>query len=137
MKGPARFLVTLLAVSACGRSFPPIEGTTRIDIRSSHDSLASITDAAGVTRVVAFVNARRSGWGKPWAGVPIGELGVTLYRERKVQGSFIVGHDFFVTQRDGDFFSRSAEVTDVAAFRDLIQPYTPPTRNATVSPNER
>ena len=138
MKTPPLVLFAFALLTACTRTFPPIEGTTRVDVRTNLDSLASITDSAAVADILAFVNAHRSGWGQPWAGIPVGSLGVALYRGKQVQGSFFVGSDFFAAQREGDFFSRSADAADIAAFRDLLQPYAQPrSSNSTVSPNGR
>jgi hypothetical protein len=130
--------VAFMLFSACSRTFPPFEGTTRVDVRTNLDSLASITDSAAIAGLVAFVNDHRRGWGQPWAGVPVPDLGVVLYRGTQVQGSFYVGTNFFAAQREGDFFSRNADRADVAAFRRLLQPYTAaPSRDSTLSPNER
>jgi len=115
----------LCFTTACTRrSFPVVEGTTRIDVRTNLDSLGTVTDPARIAGVLAFVNARRTGWEQPWAGVPVGTLGVTFYRGRDVQGSFSVGPGFFETQREGDFFSRDATSQEITQFRALLVPYT-------------
>jgi hypothetical protein len=99
---------------------------------------ASITDSAVIADVVAFVNNHRGGWRQPWAGIPVGDLGVALFRGRKVQGSFFVGSNFFATQREGDFFSRGAEPAETAAFRALLRAYSGARPGkSTMSPDER
>jgi len=131
-------LIAFALFAACSRTFPPIEGTTRIDVRTNLDSLASITDSAVIADVVAFVNNHRGGWRQPWAGIPVGDLGVALFRGRKVQGSFFVGSNFFATQREGDFFSRGAEPAETAAFRALLRAYSGARPGkSTMSPDER
>ena len=115
----------VLALGACSkRSFPAVEGTTRIEVRTNRDSLGTITDPGQIAAIVSFVNDHATRWEQPWAGVPVGTLGVTLFRDRDVQGSFSVGPSFFVAQREGDFFSRDATAGEMAQFRSLIAPYT-------------
>ncbi|MGH7625078.1 MAG: hypothetical protein ACREOJ_07155 [Gemmatimonadaceae bacterium] len=139
MKASLVLLSLGLAIAACSsRSFSPINGTMRIDVRANLDSLGTITDPGQIAAIVSFVNERASGWAQPWAGVPVGTLGVTLFRDRDVQGSFSVGSGFFVTQREGDFFSRDATAGEIAQFRSLLAPYANAGRRPlSMSPNER
>jgi hypothetical protein len=118
----------LLAAGAClgcqdTRSFPPLDGITRVEVRTNVDSLGTIIDSQRIAAIVAFVNARRRDWEQPWAGVPIGTLGVTFFTTREVRGSFRAGPNFFEAQRDGDWFSRDATASEIAQWRLLLTPY--------------
>lgn len=138
MKASRVLLLPALAIAACsGHAFPAIECTTRIEVRTNLDSLGTITDPDQIAAIVSFVNERAAGWQQPWAGVPVGTLGVTLFRNQDVQGSFSVGPGFFDTQREGDFFSRDATDEEIKRFRALLAPYTDvKRRSASMSPNE-
>ena len=131
--------LTLSVTSACsGRSFPAVEGTTRVEVRTNHDSLGTITHRERIAAILSFVNEHRTDWEQPWAGVPIGKLGVTLFRDREVQGSFTVVDGFFESQREGDFFSRDAQPEVIARFRSLLAPYSDVGRpSSSMSRNER
>jgi len=121
-------LVSVLAVIAflgcdTSRTLPRLDGITRVEVRTNLDSLGTIDDSQRITAIVGFANARRDKWKKPWAGVPVGTLGVTFYAGRTVQGSFTAGLDFFESQQEGDWFSRDATATEVAEWRALLAPY--------------
>jgi len=118
-------ILAVAALAGCenGRTFPPLHDITRLEARTNMDSLGSIVDARRVAAVVAFVNARRGNWKQPWAGVPVGTLGVTFFAGHEVRGSFRAGSDFFECQRDGDFFSRDATASEISEWRALLAPY--------------
>ena len=113
----------VIALGACqeSRAFPPVGPVTRAEVRQSSQTVGQITDAAQLAALVAFIDARREGWKVHWAGVPVGAVGVTLYRDAQVLGSFGAGQDFFEVQRDGAFFSRRASGAEVNQFRELLR----------------
>jgi hypothetical protein len=126
MKAVLVSLCTVIALFGCdGRTLPVFNGITRVEVRTNHDSLGSIVDSQQIARIVAFANARREKWTQPWAGVPIGTLGVTFFAGRNVQGSFSAGDDFFEAQQDGNWFSRNATPAEVAEWRAMFAAYAP------------
>jgi hypothetical protein len=117
-------LAALLA--ACGNvpPYPPLEGITRVDVRvrlaGRDTSVASITNLDSVARLVEFVNARRSGWRRPWYGIPVPTTVAELYRGSEFMGHVGAGPSFLETQRQDDFASRPATAEELAAFDALL-----------------
>ena len=99
---------------------PELSGITHIEVWRGRQLVARISEPGRVAAIVAFANRLRSGWGKPWAGVPVGDARAVFYREQEVRGSLGVGVDFFETQRIGDFFARRAEPGEAVEFRKLL-----------------
>jgi hypothetical protein len=121
-------LVALTMFAGCGnrrhnREFSAIGPVTSISV-SGHDrsqETAAITDKWAVSEVIDFVDEHRTGWGKPWFGIPVPVESVQFYDGTKFKGSFGVGDNFFETQRDGDFFSQSASPNEVLRFLELVR----------------
>lgn len=112
-----------LACAACAPAPPPmplLQGTERVEVKADGGgtTLATITEPAKVDALVAFVNARREGWGTPWAGVPVPRVRADFYGA-KFQGHFGAGPGFFETQRAGGFWSRDADDDEIAVFARL------------------
>jgi hypothetical protein len=118
--------VALLAAACGGKvpSYPPLDGVTRVDVRvrlNGHDTtVASIADPDSIRRIVAFVNARRDGWERPWYGIPVPIVVANFYRGSEFMGHVGSGASFLETQREGDFSSRPASTEEVAAFNSLL-----------------
>jgi hypothetical protein len=106
-----------------GRTLPTFDRITRVEVRTNLDSLGTVVDSQRIARIVAFANARRDKWTQPWAGVPIGMLGVTFYAGRELRGSFSSGSSYFEAQQEGDWFSRNATPAEIAEWRALLAPY--------------
>jgi hypothetical protein len=102
---------------------PMVEGITRAEVRSRTAGLGSITDSARIAALVTFVNQQRSGWSAPALGVPVGQVGVTLYREERVVESIFCGPGFLELRRGGQFYSKSAGPDAIVRFRELLAPY--------------
>lgn len=131
------FLVSVALVS-CGppsvRSFPDIGRVTTIIVSGTGASNLSkkITDSQRISRIVAFVDAHRSGWGTPWYGVPVPSVVVEFYDGTEFKGHFGVGKNFLETQRDNrGFFSQSVTSDQVTTFLELLAP-RPDSRAASV-----
>src|SRR5215207_4183237 len=64
-------MASLALCCGCGGvSFPELKGVTRLEVRTNHDALIKeISDPEQVRQLVAFVNARRDGWGSRLDGV--------------------------------------------------------------------
>jgi hypothetical protein len=119
--------IALMTASAffcgCGGvSFPELKGVTRAEVRTNQDKLIKeISDPGQIRQLVAFVNARRTGWGSRIDGVPVPERVVNFYEGEKFAGHFGWGRDFFETQRDDrGFFSREADPEEVKEFQRII-----------------
>ncbi|HJP61645.1 MAG TPA: hypothetical protein VJ865_16670 [Gemmatimonadaceae bacterium] len=120
----AALLLTLVACDGKPRQYDALGPVTRIQViarrRPSGADTFTIRDADSIARIVAFVNARRDGWETPWGGVPIPTTIAEFYDSNDFRGHFGSGSDFFETQRDGDFSSRSANADEFAAFQRLL-----------------
>lgn len=113
-------LVAALALfCGCGGvTFSELSGVTKVEVRTNRDVLIKeISDPEQIRQLVAFVNARRAGWGSRFDGVPVPERAVNFYEGDTFRGHVGWGRDFFETQRDGRGpYSREAEPEEV---RDL------------------
>lgn len=113
--------LSAFALFACGTSFGHIQGVTRIEVRDNQNrQLAVIENTQQIADVMQFVNARTGGWKVPWYGVPIPTLIANFYAERTLLGHFGAGVNFFECQRDGGFFSRSADASELLQFEKLV-----------------
>jgi len=113
-----------MACSASKRDFPPLGPVTTANlwISASDGSKHAwkISDPNDLSRIAAFVDSHRTNWGTPWFGVPVPIVEVQFVNGQKGEGSFGVGKDFFETQREGGFFSRSASPSEIRAFLDVV-----------------
>lgn len=102
-------------------SFPVLGRVTRVEITDNHNKpILTIDDERQIVKIVAFVDGQRSGWGAPWAGIPIPEVVANFYDGEEFQGHFGVGPTFFEAQREGDFASKSATGRERRGFLALI-----------------
>lgn len=118
---------SIALLTACDGKVPPyrpLNGITRVEVRArlaGHDTaVGSIVEPNRITRIVAFVNARRAGWEQPWAGVPVPTVVAEFYRGSEFMGHVGSGASFLETQREGDFASRPASTEEVAEFNALL-----------------
>jgi hypothetical protein len=116
-------MVALALFCGCGGvSFPELRGVTRAEVRTNHNELIKeISDPEQIRQLVAFVNARRTGWGDRFDGVPVPERVVNFYDGKEFRGHFGWGRDFFEMQRDNrGFFSREANPEEVKEFQQIL-----------------
>jgi hypothetical protein len=107
--------------SGAAPELPDFADVTRIVVTErGGKEVATITEARRIDSIVEFVNARNSGWTKPWSGVPVPGFGATFWAADRCEGSFGAGPLSFETQREGDFFSRAADPDDVAEYARLL-----------------
>jgi hypothetical protein len=128
--GRVRVAIRFIALTAalalfcnCGAvSFPELHGVTRAEIRTNHNELAKeIYDPEQIKQLLAFVNARRAGWGTRIDGVPVPRHVVNFYEGGEFKGRLGWGRDFFETQRDNrGFFSREADPEEVKEFERIV-----------------
>lgn len=99
---------------------PALAGISQVELKGEGGKLviATITEPAKIEALVAFVNARRDGWGTPWHGVPVPRVRAD-FRGAEFQGNFGAGPGFFTTHRAGGFWSRDASEEDLAEFARL------------------
>jgi hypothetical protein len=94
-------------------SYPELKSVTRIEIRAEQNSLIrEITSPDHISRILSFVNQRRTGWKAPWYGVPVPSVVANFYDGDLFKGHFGVGRGFFETQRGNGFNSKSEEAED-------------------------
>ena len=128
---PLPILLLMLASAACANrarehEFPPIGPVDHIVVVSNYgrDTLPAISDSARVAAIVAFANRYRSGWGTPWAGVPVPRITAAFFRSAAAKGAvqyFGAGPRFFeASSSPGDFSSRSAQDAEIAEFLHLL-----------------
>ena len=116
-------MVALALFCGCGGiSFPELRGVTKAEVRTNQNELIrEISDPEQIRQLVTFVNARRTGWGDRFDGVPVPERVVNFYEGNEFRGHFGWGKDFFETQRDNrGFFSREANPEEVKEFRRIL-----------------
>jgi hypothetical protein len=133
-------LLALIALVGCGtrnhsRELTAIGSVTSITVsrRSGSPETTKITGKASISEIVDFVDEHRAGWSKPWFGIPVPVVTVEFYNGSEFKGSFGVGGYLFVTQRKGDFLSRSASPAEVLRFLELVSPHS----NSSIVPTER
>jgi len=124
------FLFSLIfgvTLAACEppRDFPPWNHVTRIEVVETKsrrgDLVKEIDDPRQVARIIAFVNANRTGYREPWFGEPLPPIDVNFYDRRRYKGHFGVGPEFFEIHRGATtFLSRPASFEEVHEFMDLI-----------------
>ena len=124
------FVITLLAVTAFvlghykwnRRDFSTLGPVTSVTIVGHGGTKESvkITDEQVVVQIVAFVDSRRTGWETPWYGIPVPTITAEFFNGTQFKGSFGSGTNFFETQREGVFCSRSASPSEVRRFLDLL-----------------
>jgi hypothetical protein len=114
----------LLGCSGRKRGFSPLGPVTTANlwISASEGSKYGwkISDPKDLSRIVSFVDSQRESWGTPWFGTPVPVVEVQLFDGQRARGSFGVGKDFFETQREGGFFSKTASPTEIHSFFDAV-----------------
>jgi hypothetical protein len=102
-------------------TYPPLGNVTQVEVKTQFGELLHrIEGAEQIGKIVAFVDKQRSGWGTPWAGVPVPAVSVDFHDGASFKGSFGVGPNFFECQREGDFASKEASAEQRDAFLGLI-----------------
>lgn len=120
-------MTTVLLAASCGKPIPELPelgGVNAIYITVHGDGLrpiAEITDPSRIAEIVAFVNARRTGWSMPWYGVPIPAVTAQFCDGDKFKGHFGAGANFFETDLGCTFCSRYAFANEVKTFLNLLQ----------------
>lgn len=118
------FCLFMAACSIGRRNFSPLGTVTTAElwISASDGSkyIWKISDPKDVSRIAAFVDSRRTGWGTPWYGIPVPIVEIELFDGQKLKATFGVGRDFFETQREGAFFSRNASPSEIRGFYDVV-----------------
>lgn len=115
-------LVSLFGLARCATTFPELQKFDRVVLRDNHDKpLGEISNAARIESIRRFINTRRSGWQVPLAGVPVPTLIANLYAGEQFIGHFGAGANFFECQREGGFYSRTANADELREFRKLVE----------------
>ena len=83
------------------------------------EQLFKIEDQEKIDEIIAFINSKREGWGVPWFGPPVGKIYIHFYKEKKVNGNFYVGSNFF--GRDiTNFWSKPASRKEIQKLGELL-----------------
>src|SRR5580704_2097171 len=118
------FCLCMAACSIGKRDFSPLGPITAAELRVSASDgskyIWKISDPGEISRIAAFVDFHRTGWGTPWYGVPVPVVEVEFFDGQKLKGTFGAGKDFFETQRDGSFVSKSASSSEIRGFYDAV-----------------
>jgi hypothetical protein len=91
-----------------------------VTVRCVSKKLIEITEPQKVAEIVAFVDSHRSGWEKPWYGIPVPSVTAEFFSGAEFKGSFGAGDKFFETQREGSFFSQNSSPSEIRHFLDLL-----------------
>jgi hypothetical protein len=114
----------MAACSVGKRDFSPLGPVTTAELWVSASDgskhIWKISDPGDLSRITAFVDSRRTGWGTPWYGVPVPIVEVEFFDGQKPKATFGVGRDFFETQREGAFFSKNASPSEIRGFYDVV-----------------
>jgi hypothetical protein len=87
-------IIFLLTIVGCEppRDFPPWNRVTRIEVVETKpprgNLIKEIDDPRQVARIIAFVNANRTGYREPRFGEPRPAIEVNFYDDRQYEGSF-------------------------------------------------
>ena len=92
---------------------------SRVNVKLGSMPVVKITDPQQVSQIVAFVDSHRTGWTKPWQGIPVPAVTAECFDGTMFKGSFGAGNGFFETQREGGFFSQNASPSELHRFLDL------------------
>ena len=118
------FCLCMAACSRGKRDFSPLGSVTTAElwISASDGSkyIWKVSDPKDLSRIAAFVDSRRTDWGVPWYGVPVPIVEVRFFDGQQAKGSFGVGRNFFETQRQGGFFSKSASPSEIRGFYEVV-----------------
>jgi hypothetical protein len=117
-------LSALLPLMGCAqeeRAFPQLGQVTRIRVvdNMSRELRPEITDRQKIDQIADFVDARRSGWTKPWYGIPVPSVCADFYDGSIFKGHFGAGIDFFETNRNS-FWSKGATSSEIHQFLDMV-----------------
>jgi hypothetical protein len=117
-------LSALLPLMGCAEeehAFPNLGQVTRIRVvdNMSRELRPEITDRQKIDQIAEFVDARRSGWTKPWYGIPVPSVCAEFYDGSSLKGQFGAGINFFETNRN-NFWSRNATPSEVQQFLDMV-----------------
>lgn len=105
-----------------GTSFPKMGNVTKIIVvTNEHKVIKNISDLKQISKIVAFIDAHREGWDSPLAGVPVPSVILEFYEGEMFKGHFGVGNDFFETQREGIYCSKSISEREEQEFLGLIE----------------
>jgi len=122
-------LIAVSFVASCGGqrefSFSPLGPVKSINVvsipaRDGSKYLSKISDPKKVSQIIAFVDARRANWKTPWYGIPVPKVEAEFFDGQRFKGSFGAGENFFETQREGGFFSKTASSNEVREFLTLL-----------------
>ena len=117
------FLLLIMASCSGSKSFPELGKVTRIEARTNEkENVKTIVDPGQISKIVAFVDAHRSGWGGSgdMYGVPVPRIILDFYDADNFKGHFGIGKGFVETQRVGAFASRSISEREAQEFLNLI-----------------
>jgi|HubBroStandDraft_6_1064221.scaffolds.fasta_scaffold155712_2 hypothetical protein len=118
------FCLCMAACSIGKRDFLPLGPVTTAELWVSASDgskhIWKISAPEDLSRIAAFVDSHRTGWGTPWYGVPVPIVEIELFDGPRLKGTFGLGRDFFETQRDGAFFSKNASPSEIRGFYDVV-----------------
>ena len=121
------FLLVAVPLVSCGehkRDFSSLGTITTANLWISASDGSKygwkISDPKDLSRLVTFVDSQRADWDAPWYGVPVPTVEVQLFDGQQGKGSFGVGKNFFETQREGGFFSKSTSASEIQGFFDAV-----------------
>jgi hypothetical protein len=113
----------LLLMGCAGdeREFPKLGQVTRIRVvdNMDHDIGPEIIDKQKIEQIAEFVDSRRSGWTKPWYGIPVPGVCADFYDGTIFKGHFGAGINFFETNRSS-FWSKNATASEIQQFLGMV-----------------
>jgi hypothetical protein len=98
------FALVLFVMSACTPSrtlpFTQLDGTTRIEVRSSRYAMAPRVLVAPdqIELAVATIRSLESGWEESMVTLPAGDVTAVFYRDTAIVGVFHFGRNFIVAR---------------------------------------
>ncbi len=119
-------LALLLFIAGCSgsKTFPEMGRITRIEVRTNErENIKTIVEPNQISKIVAFVDTHRFGWGGSgdMYGVPVPRVILDFYEDENFKGHFGIGKGFFETQRVGDVASKSISEVEGQEFLNLVE----------------
>jgi hypothetical protein len=102
---------------APARELPSLGRVTLVKLSGQGKDRAiarEISDRQVIGRLAAFMNARRTGWGRPWgAGMTIPVVNLVFYDGGRLQGTLGVTANALTSQRSDGLYTRDARPDEI------------------------